>query len=130
MSIETWRKEFYPKPANEVKDVMAALRHSELKWWGLLLEDLKKHNIVHHVAYLEEDNGTDLDGPDFDIDCSTCALCQICRCPINHEEATERPKCPLGNCDAESRGWSGWKKGDANPMLEEIRLAIRKRARK
>lgn len=44
MSIESWKAEFYPRPANEVPAAEAA-EHSLQKWRGYLPENLAKHGI-------------------------------------------------------------------------------------
>ena len=44
MSIETWKAEFYPKPAR-VTTVEEAAEHSLQKWQGYLPENLKRHGV-------------------------------------------------------------------------------------
>ena len=44
MSIESWKKEFYPISADEVKE-KDAVEASLKKWRGLLPKNLEKHNV-------------------------------------------------------------------------------------
>lgn len=74
MSKESWREEFYPKPANETTKEEAA-SHSLRKWIGLRKENRDKHEVGKYPIPL---------------DWSTCALCY-------HyiESSGGCPNCPL-----------------------------------
>jgi len=84
MSKETWLKEFYPIPADEVPE-NEAIKHSLQKWYGLREENLKKHGLL---------------SPPISICSKTCALCEQyisrgCRnCPLY--QFNERP-CDEGD---------------------------------
>ncbi len=73
MSLASWQKEFYKKPADQCR-VVEALEHSIRKWRGLTKASLKRHRLfrVGHVihGFLEE-GGKFLNGT------QSCALCQI-----------------------------------------------------
>lgn len=82
MSLRSWMKEFYPVPANKVRGKVAAIKHSIQKWQGLSPAALKRHDIVRVDCELFDD-----DEHRFDIDSSTCALCQVTN--------TDCEDCPL-----------------------------------
>jgi hypothetical protein len=71
MSLETWKAEFYPIPADEVS-VDDAVQHSLRKWRGLTKENLEKHALSQKDFFIKENDG---DYPLLSIDDSTCALC-------------------------------------------------------
>lgn len=70
MSIETWKKEFYPVEACDVP-TEEALDASILKWRGVLDTHLKKHKLTRNgitiIGAPEEDC--------FELNADTCALC-------------------------------------------------------
>lgn len=76
MSIETWKEEFYPVPADDrraKRSHTAAVNHSLKKWRGLTKESLEKHG-------LQKISGSDcitpiLGGEHMPIAGATCALC-------------------------------------------------------
>lgn len=59
MSSESWKEEFYPKPARETTKEEAAA-HSLRKWIGLRKENRDKHEVDRYPV---------------SIDYTTCALC-------------------------------------------------------
>lgn len=66
MSIETWKAEFYPRPARAVPATEAA-EHSLQKWRGYLPENMAKHGI----------DFPDLASADMPFASQhTCALCE------------------------------------------------------
>ena len=80
MSFESWKEEFYPMPAEEVRPERA-LEHSLQKWKGLRPENLKKHGVVYdkiRQAVLDPDH-PEADHPEGEdrlcIDGDSCALC-------------------------------------------------------
>lgn len=73
MSLKTWKKEFYPKPADETT-LEEALAHSQKKWEGLSLENMQRHH-VQYVCGCVTDKRTCLNSS-LPISGSTCALCQ------------------------------------------------------
>ncbi len=116
MSLETWKEEFYPIPADEVPESQA-LTHSLRKWEGLRKENLEKHGVGATGGYVDE----------MSIDSSTCALCH------HHIDSVRCATCPLvkltmgGNCDSEYVWWNH--AGDPEPMIELIKNAINREAR-
>lgn len=88
MSIETWLAEFYPEPANvfnrhyrdiEPRTELEAVRHSILKWEGLLHENMRRHEVswTNFSEIID-----DTDAPDnpvkvtLYVDGGSCSLCQ------------------------------------------------------
>ena len=69
MSIESWKAEFYPVPADEVP-VDQAIAHSLRKWEGLRKENLDRHDVIKAGRRLWHD-----DESPFYIDGDSCALC-------------------------------------------------------
>lgn len=84
MSLETWKKEFYPTPAQKFPTELEAVEHSLRKWRGLTKENLEKHELYQRLYFIQ-----DATGKKFCIDCTTCALCQ------QHFDAAEN----LADCD-------------------------------
>ena len=80
MSIETWKAEFYPEPAdNPYLTELEAVRHSIKKWEGLLPGNMRKHEVQwgHYSDIVGDfDDPEDPVGIIFDISGSTCSLCQ------------------------------------------------------
>lgn len=75
MSLESWKKEFYPVNAYEaIGSENDAIQHSCLKWRGLREENLNKHKVVLRGKRVYDD---DNDDKFFPIDAETCALCQF-----------------------------------------------------
>jgi hypothetical protein len=98
MSIETWKKEFYPKNFTDIKPdveptkevILAALDHSIQKWVGTTPENLAKHNAYFHqlavyshadvVQYEPDDEPEPKAKPKvnrFTFGATTCALCSL-----------------------------------------------------
>jgi hypothetical protein len=74
MSIESWKKEFYPTPAKDnISYPLQAAKHSLAKWLGLTPENLKDHVLTKDFAEIVERQAV---ANYFGIDCSTCALCE------------------------------------------------------
>ena len=116
MSLETWKEEFYPVPADEVPESQA-LTHSLRKWEGLRKENLEKHGVKRRLHKVGE----------FHVDSTTCALCH------HHAGSFWCYTCPIAgtdeagnsvNCDHEYIKWVGG--GDPEPMIELIKNAINK----
>ena len=90
MSIESWREEFYPTPAQLVAPgVLYAAKHSLKKWIGLRQENLDRHKVAMYGWYLQvEPNG--LVG--VEIGAVSCALCAQF---FNDNASIECAACPL-----------------------------------
>lgn len=124
MSLQSWKKEFYPVPADEVYK-KGALAHSLQKWMGLTKEALRKHGLRH-----KEVGGVsaiiDKSGHRLLIDSTSCALCLwypgCSGCPIQDVRG-ER-------CDREKGGhrtpYDWWtKKYNPRPMLALLKRAAK-----
>lgn len=81
MSLESWKKEFYPITANEAarKGRLAAAKHSLKKWMGLVPSSLKKHNVeMQQLNTLVECGSDYYDASDkFAFGQHTCSLCEL-----------------------------------------------------
>lgn len=126
MSLETWKAEFYPQPADEVP-ADEAVAHSLQKWKGMRPENLERHGVDAEWSYLAFEDQT------LGIDASTCALCK-------HFARGSCLKCPLAivrggvACDmrredeARPYGCSPFHKwatiGDPEPMIKWLEKAL------
>lgn len=72
MSLETWKKEFYPVDAKNVSED-EAIRHSLRKWRGLTKENLEKHDLEKIGKTILEKAIVDK----FHVDGYTCSLCNF-----------------------------------------------------
>lgn len=127
MSLETWKAEFYPVPADMEMTEREAIVHSLRKWTGLLKKNLKDHDLkVDEMGdiYYESDLGRDW----FTIDGDNCALCQTfykkdshCyNCPLYK---TLGRKCHEGLL---SPYYIWITKQDVRPMIRALRLTLKK----
>jgi hypothetical protein len=126
MSLATWKKEFYPVPANRVSKAKA-LAHSLQKWRGLTKAALKRHGVTARWAHIAGDTGDEIA-----IDAKSCALCV-------HHAWDGCKECPLAlsrggvRCDATHAGgayspyhaWTTSSRKDARPMIRALQAAIR-----
>ena len=57
MSVETWKKEFYPKKPNS-KSLLVLAKRCLKKWEGTKKQNLKKHKVIPlgHELYFEDEN--------------------------------------------------------------------------
>ncbi len=86
MSLESWKQEYYPVPADEVSKE-DAVKHSLQKWIGLRAENRIRHGVQ---LYDGELTGTDTD--ELSIDSSSCALCHHYLREVDDTSCTD---CPL-----------------------------------
>ena len=99
MSLETWKAEFYPIPADATNEA-DAIDHSLQKWLGLLPENLAKHQVMLFDSDVVE-QGADLDSPHTEsvtIDGGSCSLCHhFCETDTYNSHDDESPcvECPL-----------------------------------
>ena len=92
MSLDTWRKEFYPVTAAKVPKNLA-VQHSLTKWIGLRKSNLKKHDVV--LIINKYDVSIRYGRDSISITCESCALCQIYLVVGAKDECY---LCPLENC--------------------------------
>lgn len=117
MSIESWKQEFYPVPAEEAATGnVAALKHSIVKWHGLRPENLDKHNVTpvgtHYIGTTENDS-EELAGS------GSCALCVLVSdtCAV----------CVLTEVNSTcGESWHLWVyKRDPEPMIAQLEHALK-----
>lgn len=128
MSLQTWKDEFYPKPAHQVPE-SEALQHSLQKWIGLRSENLNKHKLKHSLGII-----TDSSKEQLFIDSTSCALCSHY---LDKDGEDECPKCPLTlkrgfACDDGDNPpyLSLTCDNDPEPMINLIQLAISESVRR
>ena len=79
MSIESWKAEFYPIEAKDVKgDDLERIDHALLKWSGVTEENLKKHEITDRLTL-----------PLCERDCT------LCRKYLVNCETVTGSRCPI-----------------------------------
>ncbi|MEE9366040.1 MAG: hypothetical protein V3W44_05060 [Dehalococcoidales bacterium] len=119
MSLETWKKEFYPTLASRCSKGRA-VAHSLRKWRGMLNKNLKRHG-------LKRENCVVIDGAQrfyFIIDSGSCALCK------HYIDVGRCRECPLseisGRDCGDARGpYERWMKtGNAKPMIKALEKAL------
>lgn len=103
MSLESWKKEFYPVDACEIEGLVDAAKHSLKKWEGLLSENRKKHGVILNKDSDLEEGG----GGIILLDGTSCALCQVAgecvACPLNSIQNCCEDNSPYDNyCCAKS----------------------------
>lgn len=93
MSLYTWKREFYPKPARDVP-VKDAVQHSLVKWIGLRPDNLARHGLCR-----DEDGFTIIEPDDkenkLDISAASCALCVHFLKDEDEEDGDDCRLCPL-----------------------------------
>lgn len=122
MSIETWKKEFYPVSATSRMSKKAAIEHSIKKWEGLLPENLKKHEVViNQYGDIHDDE------INFEICDGSCALCQkywaeyCAKCPLYKKLGFECGKGEIEDGD----GWTYYMdEGSPELMLKNLRSLL------
>ena len=125
MSIETWKAEFYPIPAEEV--LSNRLQHSLTKWIGARKENLNKHGLT-----IVDNSLCDMNDTRFSITFNedTCALChfhQACdSCPLRqvnaHDDVSLNESWLDYACEAEYEFFR--RMGNPEPMIELLQSAI------
>ena len=118
MSLQTWKKEFYPIPAEQVLSA-DAVAHSLRKWEGLKPKNLAKHDLISHGEVIIDDDGNELG-----IDASSCALC-------NHYIDDDCAECPLAlvrggvSCAMRDSPYHAFMESDdPNPMIKWLKKAM------
>lgn len=88
MSLESWKKEFYPVKASIDHTDVEAIKHGILKWTGYRKENLGKHNLIKSGhTILEVDKWTGCRS--FNFSSGTCSLC------LKYYYENECVECPL-----------------------------------
>jgi hypothetical protein len=123
MSIESWKAEFYPVPAEDCpqndKDMLA---HAKLKWSGLVPETLEKHRLSVFAYWLK-----DSEDERFHVGDTTCSLCFRY---MEYDECAGCPLCavnglPCDRCFNNVSPWGKWcDEHNPNPMIDLIDQAI------
>jgi len=76
MSIQSWKKEFYPVDASKCrKSILKALKHTLLKYTGTLKKNLKKHDIEKEKGSGRLFDCRGMSYGKFGFGEDTCALC-------------------------------------------------------
>ena len=128
MSLKSWKEEFYGSMKEATKSDLAALKHAERKWTGLLPENLERHG-GEHLCWNQDIYF--LGGSMFAINTESCALCR--RHDGDKYNEDRCAGCPLviagRSCDKErpksSAPYDSWHDdGNPRPMLRLIRRAI------
>lgn len=131
MSIESWKAEFYPIPAEDCPKEQA-ITHSLRKWEGLRKDALGRHAIgLTDSGFLIGGDRTI-----FLVNASSCALCEHFYNEANEDEPCAN--CPLAiarggfACDCEkpcehNSPWAAWqynKWHDPEPMIAALKAAL------
>jgi hypothetical protein len=109
--IESWKKEFYPVPADQVKGLRAGLEHSIKKFKGCRGENLSKHHVElvwqsGRAPEVREDYRNC-----FTLNGTVCALCCVFpRCV----------GCPLVSCDGRTPYVYFCDIGDPDPLIKKL----------
>ena len=123
MSLETWKAEFYPIPAEEVS-TDDALRHNLALWVGIRQENLDKHDVIYHSHAVYD--GAHTNNP-FPMDSNTCALCKqhadtCATCPIYDVKFKASVYKQLAGCHDAYRIFL--KEDTPEPMINLLQTAI------
>lgn len=134
MSLETWKKEFYPVEADKATGSdLKALQHALKKWKGLTKKNLQKHNIhrpaLSYTLVNDEDKNKDeWIIETFDIADESCALCHR-----HLYGGRDCRKCPLATPQALAlngigcRGtYNQFRRGRATPMIKHIESTLKR----
>lgn len=126
MSLETWKKEFYPIEAKDaIESELEAAKHSLLKWSGLRESSMSQHAVSKSQTRIY--NIKDEEDKVLEISSFTCALCQR---HLRSEGDADCAKCILTavrGVPCDRRGADGnnhapygaWLHGDnPEPMIE------------
>ena len=130
MSVQSWKREFYPIPAIKIKTVEGALISAMNKFEGALSKNLHKHSvrlIYGAIANLDPR----LTCAVFEFDDSSCALCYLFASG-SYNLVCHRPSCygcPLTGSTNCHNTRSPFKifinGGNPRPMLKVLRKALR-----
>lgn len=127
MSLQTWKKEFYPKDARKVSKI-EALYHSLRKWVGLRKENLAKHGLVTDGDKIFPSDLYYTSG-NLCIDYRSCALCthylvkedKCDNCPLYKVRGVS---CDSDNIESRNPFLLFVAKRNPEPMIKLIKDAI------
>lgn len=123
MSLETWKAEFYPIPAEYVS-TDDALHHNLALWIGIRQENLDKHDVIYHSHAVYD--RAHINSP-FPMDSATSALCKqhsdtCTTCPIYDVKFKASGCKQLSGCSA---AYSIFLKEDTpEPMIDLLQQTI------
>ena len=124
MSLETWRKEYYPEDADKIKSRSdrVLIEASLLKWIGLQKGNLAEHGLKKDsIPY----KSLELFGEKLDCH-DACSLCT----KYHHGTFSDKScvHCPLGNCGYSSPYGKVWQSNYTNltPLIEALAKALDK----
>ena len=124
MSLDSWKKIYYPTPADSAEAQAAPAKHSLRKWEGLRLEVLQQHQIHKSRCSIGGDDGLML------MDDESCALCVRHFAPKTKGDAY-CDGCPLlehlgRNCfQSDASPFRQWGNGnDPEPMIAALKAAV------
>jgi hypothetical protein len=126
MSLETWKREYYPVPAHEVPAGRPAVWHSLRKWGGM-----RPGNLAKHGCYIDRhDDVSDMGSISLVIGSESCALCEHYLVNKPYSSGTCKG-CPLYKANHHRR----CDDGDGSPWRQRHRtvepmISILKRALK
>jgi hypothetical protein len=140
MSLATWKRKYYPVPADTEMSVLDAIKHSLRKWKGLRLENLQAHNLtrVRAERYIVviTDNKRGLR-----ISTASCALC-VMFYPKDGSEQHNCVDCPLYDangrrrCDEDNENgvnlffiWNNTESQDPEPMIAALKHTLARQIR-
>jgi hypothetical protein len=127
MSLESWKKEFYPVSADSPKaqkSDVARLKHSILKWRGLQKSNLKRHGVVKNWKYICTPSGGD---PRVSVNAGTCALC-VEHVNLDASDDDACKTCPIAQVYGRScfEAYTDWiAADDPKPMLTLLRRTLK-----
>lgn len=121
MSLESWKKEFYPVEADETGDMTRKqiVEHSLNKWRGLRPINLSEHRLVKNGQVIEDDKFYRLV-----IASESCSLCQHY---YQIESGAPCSYCPIVKVSAKTcyKQYGHWiKLGDPEPMIELLERTL------
>lgn len=117
--IESWKKEFYPKPAHRTAK-KHAVSHSLQKWMGFTRKNLKKHGL--DISLIVNS---------FDVNSETCALCHhyidndaCSNCPLY--QVREETRCDWMMPNESLSPYNSFiSNSDPLPMIKWLRRALK-----
>lgn len=130
MSLASWKKEFYPKSANQTKRGIDAISHSLKKWSGLTKANLRKHKVIIRNGAVVDPSK---DFSDLYIDADTCSLCRVYYSHSWQPDKDSCAACPLyialggKSCDDSGQPYRVWSNdfGSPMPMIRALKKTLK-----